>query len=94
LLEAWLRFTEVQLPKALSLAIWNSLVDRSTLLLRSKLTVVPVPSRLYSLMLMPLELAPPERLALTPRSRLQVSRVMTSMSTTPSRQAVGRNSTS
>ena len=74
----------VQLPNARSLENWNSLLERSTFFECPKLTEVPVPSRLYSLRWMPLELAPPERPALTPGSSDQVSRVSTSMSTTPS----------
>ena len=47
-------------------------------------SVVPVPSRLYSRSRMPVEFSPPARAALTPGMIDQLSRVTTSMSTTPS----------
>ena len=47
-------------------------------------SVVPVPRKLYSRSRMPDEFSPPERETLTPGMSDQLSRVSTSMSTTPS----------
>ena len=73
-----------QPPNARSWEIENSLPLRSTSDMRLTPTVMPVPRRLCSFNPTALELEPPSRLNRNPGSSVQVSRVVTSMSTMPS----------